>query len=78
MPSSRSRWGRILFPVLFSLASVSEGSAQPARTEGWVFGLGSGTTAVYVNTLVSRTRGRIMANGVYGCWATLRASFMRQ
>ena len=52
MPSSRSRWGRILFPVLFSLASVSEGSAQPARTEGWVFGLGSGTTAVYVNTLM--------------------------
>ena len=46
MPSSRARWGRILFPVLFSLASVSEGSAQPARTEGWVFGLGSGTTAV--------------------------------
>ena len=39
MPSSRSRWGRILFPVLFSLASGSEGSAQPARTEGWVFGL---------------------------------------
>ena len=46
MPSSRSRWGRILFPVLFYLASVTEGSAQPARTQGWVFGLGSGTTAV--------------------------------
>ena len=45
-PSSRSRWGRILFPVLFYLASVTEGSAQPARTQGWVFGLGSGTTAV--------------------------------
>ena len=46
MPSSRSRWGRLLFPVLFSLASVTEGSAQPARTQGWVFGLGSGTTTV--------------------------------
>ena len=46
VPSSRSRWGRILFPVLFYLASVTEGSAQPARTQGWVLGLGSGTTAV--------------------------------
>ena len=44
--SSRSRCGRILFPVLFCLASVTEGSAQPARTQGWLFGLGSGTTAV--------------------------------
>ncbi len=44
--SSRSRWGRILLPVLFCLASVTGGSAQPARTQGWVLGLGSGAAAV--------------------------------
>ena len=43
---NRAGQGRILFPVLFYLTSVTEGSAQPARTQGWVFGLGSGTTAV--------------------------------
>ena len=46
MPSSHLRCGRILFAILFCLASVTEASAQPARTQGWVFGLGSGTTAV--------------------------------
>ena len=44
--SSRSRWGRILLPVLFCLASVTGGGAQPARTQGWVLGLGSGAAAV--------------------------------
>ena len=44
--SSRSRWGRILLPVLFCLASVTGGSAQPARTQGWVLGLGSGAATV--------------------------------
>ena len=46
VPSSRPRWGRILLPVLFCLASVTEGRAQPARTQGWVLGLGSGAAAV--------------------------------
>ena len=45
VPSGR-RWGGILLPVLFCLASVTEGSAQPARTQGWVFGLGSGVATV--------------------------------
>ena len=34
VPSSRPRWGRILLPVLFCLASVTEGRGQPARTQG--------------------------------------------
>ena len=40
--SSRSRCGRILFAILFCLASVTEGSAQSARTQGWLIGLGFG------------------------------------
>ena len=44
--SDRPRRGRILLPVLFCLASVTGGGAQPARTEGWVLGLGSGAAAV--------------------------------
>ena len=56
--SSRSRWGHaesnrqrrtgriLLLPVLFCLASVAGSGAQPARTQGWVLGLGSGAAAV--------------------------------
>ena len=49
--SSRSRRGRILlFPVLFCLAAVGEGGAQPARTQGWLLGLGFGSaTASFEN-----------------------------
>lgn len=39
---SRSRFDRILLAVLFCLGSVTGASAQPARTQGWLFGLGSG------------------------------------
>jgi len=45
-PSSRSRFGRLLLPLLFCLASVSEAGAQPARPQGWVVGLGFGRAAV--------------------------------
>ena len=45
-PCGRSRWGRILLPGLLCLAAVAEGAAQPARTQGWVLGLGSGAAAV--------------------------------
>ena len=42
----RSRLGRILLPVLFCLASVVEGGAQPSRTQGWVAGVHSGAASV--------------------------------
>ena len=45
-PSSRSRFGRIGLPVLFCLAYVVEGGAQPSRTQGWVAGVHSGAAAV--------------------------------
>ena len=45
-PSSRSRFGRILLPILFCLASAPEAGAQPSRTPGWVVGLGFGRAAV--------------------------------
>lgn len=44
-PSARPRWNCILLATLFSLASVTAG-AQPARTQGWVVGFGSGAAAV--------------------------------
>ena len=44
--STRSRPGRILLPVLFCLACVVEGGAQPARTQGWVAGVHSGAAFV--------------------------------
>ncbi len=44
--ASRSRWGRILLPVLLCFGSVIEGSAQPAKPQGWVLGLGFGAAAV--------------------------------
>ena len=44
--SSRSRFCRILFPILFCLASVAESGAQPPGTQGWVVGLGFGRAAV--------------------------------
>ena len=46
MVSGSPRWVGVLLPVLFCLASVTEGSAQPARTQGWVFGLSSGVANV--------------------------------
>ncbi len=46
MPSSLSRFGRVLLPVLFCLGCVAEGGAQPYKTQGWVFGLEFGRTAV--------------------------------
>lgn len=48
LPGS-SRRGRILFPVLlcvFCLASAAAGNAQPATTQGWAFGLGTGAATV--------------------------------
>ena len=36
----------MLLVFLCCLASVAVGSAQPARTQGWVLGLGSGAVAV--------------------------------
>ena len=44
LPSSRSRFGRILLPVLFCLGCV-EGSAQ-SRTQGWAAGVHSGAAVV--------------------------------
>ena len=46
LPSSRSRFGPILLPVLFCLGCVVEGSAQTARTQGWTLGLEFGATTV--------------------------------
>ena len=46
LPSSHSRFGRLLLPILFCLGCVVEGGAQPSRTQGWVFGVDSGATAV--------------------------------
>ncbi len=46
LPWTRSRPGRILLPVLFCLACVVEGGAQPARTQGWVAGVHSGAASV--------------------------------
>ena len=43
---SRQRFGRILLPVLFCLASVVEGNAQPSGTQGWMLGVESGATSV--------------------------------
>ena len=44
---SCARQGRVVLLVfLCCLASVAVGSAQPARTQGWVLGLGSGAAAV--------------------------------
>ncbi len=45
-PSSPSRFGRIGLPVLFCLAYVVEGGAQPSSTQGWVAGVHSGAAAV--------------------------------
>ena len=45
-PSSRSRFGRIALPVLFSLACVAEGNAQPSTTQGWVAAVHAGAAAV--------------------------------
>ncbi len=45
-PSSRSRFGRVGLPVLFCLGCVTEGGAQPSRTQGWVAGVHSGAAAV--------------------------------
>ena len=36
----------MLLPVLFCLASVAEGGAQPSRTQGWVAGVHSGAASV--------------------------------
>ena len=44
--SGGSRFGRILFGVLFCLGSVVEGSAQSSTAKGWVVGLGFGRAAV--------------------------------
>lgn len=44
--ASRRRLGRSLLPVLFCLASVVEGNAQPSGTQGWMLGVESGATAV--------------------------------
>ncbi len=46
LQSTRSRLGRILLPVLFCLACVVEGGAQPARTQGWMVGAHSGAAFV--------------------------------
>ena len=46
MPWNRSRVGRILLSVLFCLGWTVEGSAQPARTQGWTLGLNSGAITV--------------------------------
>ena len=46
MPSNSARRGRILFPVLFCFASAAAGNAQPATTQGWAFGLGTGAATV--------------------------------
>ena len=43
---SRRRFGCILLPVLFCLASVVEGNAQPSGTQGWMLGMESGATSV--------------------------------
>ena len=43
--SSRSRFGRIVLPIL-CLGCVVEGSAQPPRTQGWMAGVHSGAAAV--------------------------------
>ena len=45
-PELSPRWGRVLLPVLFCVVSVTNGSAQPATTQGWVLGLGGGAAAV--------------------------------
>ena len=45
-PEPSPGWGRVLLPVLFCVVSVTGGSAQPATTQGWVLGLGSGAAAV--------------------------------
>ena len=44
MSSPRPRWGRILLPILFGLAPVTE--AQTAGTRGWVLGLESGAAVI--------------------------------
>lgn len=46
MPSNSPRRGRILLPVLFCLACAAEGGAQPAATQGWALGLGTGAATV--------------------------------
>ena len=43
---TRSRVGRNLLPVLFCLGCVSESSAQPSRTQGWLAGVHFGAAAV--------------------------------
>lgn len=45
-PSNTPRRGRILLPVLFCLACATEGDAQPATTQGWAVGLGTGAAMV--------------------------------
>ena len=45
-PVSRSRFGRILLPVLLCLGCIAEGSAQTSGTQGWVIGLEFGRAAV--------------------------------
>ena len=45
-PSSRSRFARIVLPVLFCLECAVEGGAQPSRTQGWVAGVHSGAASV--------------------------------
>ena len=46
MPSNSPRRGRLLLPILFCLASVADGNAQPPTTQGWVLGLGTGVATV--------------------------------
>ena len=46
MLASRSRFGRILLPVLFCLGWAVEGGAQTFRTQGWVINLEFGRAAV--------------------------------
>ena len=43
---SCGRCGCVLLPVLFCLASVAEGNAQPPGTQGWMLGVESGATSV--------------------------------